>query len=92
MHGKGYIHRDLKPQNIFLKDANGITIKIADFGFAVDLKDSKLMSANVGSPLYMPYEALTDMKFSIKSDIFALGSIWYELLTGQTPFQASSEK
>ncbi len=50
------------------------------------------MSANVGSPLYMPYEALADMKFSIQSDVFALGSIWFELLTGQTPFQASTER
>ncbi len=49
------------------------------------------MSANVGSPLYMPYEALTDMKFSVYSDIFALGVIWFELLTGKTPFSASSE-
>jgi serine/threonine protein kinase len=40
-------------------------IKIADFGFAVSLKDIKLLSANAGSPLYMPYEALSDMKFSL---------------------------
>lgn len=91
MHNQGYIHRDLKPQNIFLSEKNRTNIKIADFGFAVNLKDNKLMSANVGSPLYMPYEALTDMKFSVYSDIFALGVIWFELLTGKTPFSASSE-
>jgi serine/threonine protein kinase len=49
------------------------------------------MSINVGSPLYMPYESLHEKKFSTKSDIFALGVIWYELLTGKTPFDASSE-
>ena len=40
----------------------------------------------------MPYEALSDKKFSIQSDIFAIGVIWYELLAGQTPFSASTEK
>jgi serine/threonine-protein kinase ULK/ATG1 len=50
------------------------------------------MKANVGSPLYMPYEALADNTFSPLSDIFALGIIWHELLTGRTPFQASSER
>jgi serine/threonine protein kinase len=49
---KGILHRDLKPENIFLKGKN---IKIADFGFAVEVKDTKLMNINVGSPLYMPY-------------------------------------
>lgn len=92
MHGQGILHRDLKPENIFFIEQNRKNIKIADFGFAVALKDSKLMTANVGSPLYMPYEALTSMKFSVQSDIFALGVIWYELLTGKTPFAAASEK
>ena len=55
------------------------------------MQDSKLISANVGSPLYMPYEALTDKKFSTHSDVFALGVMWYELLTGRTPFQAATE-
>lgn len=54
IHGRGFIHRDLKPENVFLTDKTGKHIKIADFGFAVR-QDSKLISANVGSPLYMPY-------------------------------------
>lgn len=92
MHREGVIHRDLKPENIFFMERNGKNIKIADFGFAVALKDTKLMTANVGSPLYMPYEALAEMRFSAQSDIFALGVIWFELLTGKTPFAASSEQ
>jgi serine/threonine-protein kinase len=40
----------------------------------------------------MPYESLSDKKFSTQSDLFAIGVIWYELLTGKTPFQASTEK
>ena len=91
IHQQGVIHRDLKPENIFFTDKSHKHIKIADFGFAVNMQDSKLISANVGSPLYMPYEALTDKKFSTHSDVFALGVMWFELLTGKTPFAAATE-
>jgi len=55
LHEKQILHRDLKPENIFLKDG---VAKIADFGFAVEASNIKLMKSSVGSPLYMPYEAL----------------------------------
>lgn len=84
------IHRDLKPANILLKDNK---IKIADFGFAMRASDSrKYSSYNVGSPIYMPPEALNDNKYSYKSDIWAIGVIFFELLTGRTPWKAKTEK
>ena len=84
------IHRDLKPANILLKENK---IKIADFGFAMKASDSrKYSSYNVGSPIYMPPEALNDNKYSYKSDIWAIGVIFYELLTGRTPWKAKTEK
>ena len=56
MQNRGIIHRDLKPANIFINDGE---IKIADFGFAMKMIDSKKYSSyNVGSPVYMPPEAL----------------------------------
>jgi serine/threonine protein kinase len=55
LHQNQILHRDLKPENIFFKE--GIA-KIADFGFAVEISNLKLMKGSVGSPLYMPYEAL----------------------------------
>lgn len=88
MCNHGIIHRDLKPANIFLK--NDI-IKIADFGFAMKHTDSKKYSSyNVGSPVYMPPEALNENKYSFKSDIWALGVIFYEMLTGKTPWRAKT--
>ena len=82
------IHRDLKPANILLKNNK---IKIADFGFAMKSTDSKKYSSyNVGSPIYMPPEALNDNKYSFKSDIWAIGVIFYELLTGKTPWKAKT--
>jgi serine/threonine protein kinase len=87
---RGIIHRDLKPANIFMR-AN--QIKIADFGFAMKQVDSKKYSSyNVGSPIYMPPEALNDNKYSFKSDIWALGVIYFEMLTGKTPWRAKTEK
>ena len=90
MHRQSIIHRDLKPANIFLKSGE---IKIADFGFAMKSTDGKkYYSYNVGSPIYMPPEALNENKYSFKSDIWALGVIFYEMLTGKTPWKAKTEK
>jgi serine/threonine protein kinase len=52
----------------------------------------KANSFNVGSPIYMPPEALNDNKYSFKSDVWAIGVIYYELLTGRTPWKAKTEK
>lgn len=90
VYNRGIIHRDLKPANIFLKNNE---IKLADFGFAMRQSDCKKTSSyNVGSPVYMPPEALNENKYSFKSDIWALGVIYYEMLTGKTPWRAKTEK
>jgi serine/threonine-protein kinase ULK/ATG1 len=90
IYRKGIIHRDLKPANIFIK---GGLLKIADFGFAVRADDCKKSNKyNIGSPLYMPPEALLYNQYSFKSDIWALGIIFYELLTGVAPWNAKTEK
>lgn len=90
IYRKGILHRDLKPANIFMR---GDVLKIADFGFAVKLEDVKKNSNyNVGSPLYMPPEALNQNRYSFKSDIWALGIIVFEMLTGKAPWKAKTEK
>lgn len=84
------MHRDLKPANIFMR---GDVLKVADFGFAIRLEDvRKNSNYNVGSPLYMPPEALNQNKYSYKSDIWALGIIVFEMLTGKAPWKAKTEK
>lgn len=75
MYNNDVVHRDLKPANIFI---TGNVLKIADFGFAVKQADlKKRENYNVGSPVYMPYEALNDNIYSFKSDIWAIGVIFY---------------
>jgi serine/threonine protein kinase len=90
-HGKRVVHRDLKPANILLTHCG--LIKIADFGFAIKAEAlGKGSKYNVGSPLYMAPESLKKNDYSYKSDIWALGVIFYEMLFADTPWRAKNEK
>lgn len=76
IHSLNLLHRDIKPANIFVT-AND-QIRIGDFGFAVDANSCQAPSSeNIGSPLYMPYESLTDNIYSFKSDIWAIGVTFF---------------
>jgi serine/threonine-protein kinase len=96
-HEKGIIHRDLKPGNIFLH-ARGSKIdfvKLLDFGISkfmeVDDQSSRLTRTGqiIGTPLYMsPEQALGEDKLDHRVDVYSLGVIMYELITGQPPFTA----
>lgn len=84
------LHRDLKPQNILLSDIR--TIKITDFGLARyytnDDKQEDLFSTYCGSPMYMSPEILLKQSYGSKSDLWSVGIILYEMITGHTPIQA----
>jgi len=90
-HGAGIVHRDLKPQNIFLAwDPSGDTVpKLLDFGMAKLLGDSPVHTVSgtpIGTPLYMSPEQARGEKVDQRSDVYALGVLCYELLTGRLPF------
>ena len=87
---QGVIHRDIKPANIMLID--GTNIKIADFGAALALNVSHTqVTSPVGSPLYMSPEQLRGDELGVQTDIYSLGVVLYQLLTGQVPFNAKNE-
>ncbi len=87
-HTSGIIHRDIKPQNIIVK-ADG-TIKVLDFGIAIAKGNLQLTRANnvMGSVHYLAPELAKGEAASPQSDIYAIGVVFYEMLTGDVPFKA----
>uniref|UniRef100_A0A182NT05 Protein kinase domain-containing protein n=1 Tax=Anopheles dirus TaxID=7168 RepID=A0A182NT05_9DIPT len=96
LYQAGVVHRDLKPQNILLSHNCGkglpipskITLKIADFGFARFLQDGNMAATLCGSPMYMAPEVIMSLQYDAKADLWSLGTIVFQCLTGKAPFQA----
>lgn len=89
-HDSYIIHRDLKPQNIMIEDDG--QVKITDFGIAMALNSTQLTQTNsvMGSVHYLPPEQAAGKGSTIKSDIYSLGIIFYELLSGRLPFKGEN--
>ena len=89
-HDSYIIHRDIKPQNIMILE-NGM-IKITDFGIAMALNSTQLTQTNsvMGSVHYLPPEQAAGKGCTIKSDIYSMGILMYELLTGSVPFKGDN--
>ena len=89
-HDSYIIHRDIKPQNILILD-NGL-VKITDFGIAMALNSSQLTQTNsvMGSVHYLPPEQANGKGSTIKSDVYSLGILMYELISGSLPFRGEN--
>lgn len=88
-HSKGIVHRDIKPANIMLQH-NG-DVRIADFGIARVISSSTTQTGVImGTPSYMSPEQVVGLKVDGRSDLFSLGVVMYELLTGTKPFTGES--
>ncbi|TPX13936.1 uncharacterized protein E0L32_005636 [Thyridium curvatum] len=82
------LHRDLKPENVFLGEDN--SVKLGDFGLSKMIQSHDFASTYVGTPFYMSPEICAAEKYTLKSDIWSLGCIIYELCTREPPFNAKT--
>ncbi|MDH5671841.1 MAG: protein kinase [Myxococcales bacterium] len=97
-HQAGFVHRDIKPDNIFLPSGDGVKhrVKLLDFGVAGLLNDGESnpnltrQGAVLGTPLYMSPEQARGQRVDARSDIWAVGAVMYRALTGRPPFDGDS--
>ena len=89
-HGAGLVHRDIKPENVLISDDG--EVKIADFGLVRAVAEAKITSTSVilGTAAYLSPEQVATGDASPRSDVYAVGILAYELLTGATPFTGDS--
>ena len=92
-HGRGIVHRDIKPENILLQDGHAL---VADFGIALAVQQAggqrmTQTGLSLGTPQYMsPEQAMGERDIGPRSDIYSLGAVTYEMLTGDPPFTGST--
>jgi serine/threonine-protein kinase len=96
VHARGIVHRDLKPDNIFLvpDPRGGLLVKLLDFGVAKFLSQDEALvhtrtGALIGTPEYMAPEQIQGGQVDHRADVYALGAIFFEMLTGRPPFAAT---
>jgi serine/threonine-protein kinase len=90
-HQSGLVHRDVKPSNVFLcRDPNPQHAKLLDFGIAITLEDELEEDPNVilGTPRYMAPEQVSRDELDGRADVYAVGLVLYEMLSGDIPFKA----
>lgn len=92
-HSRGVFHRDIKPSNI-MRLTDGVTLKVADFGIAyvdsAERTDQTRLGAVIGTPHYMSPEQSMGQKVDARSDLFSLGVMLYQLVSGHRPFDGES--
>ena len=90
-HARGLVHRDLKPSNLFLEQGDAGRVKLLDFGLARDEQAARVTAtgALVGTPGYMAPEQVRGHAAGARADLFALGGVLFECLTGRAPFVAT---
>jgi len=91
LHSKNIAHRDLKPDNLLILDPEEYTVKLVDFGFAIEFDQAKGLKDQLGTPLFVAPEILMEQSYGTAVDIWALGIITFMFLSGRIPFSKSDK-
>ncbi|KAA6387827.1 MAG: putative serine/threonine-protein kinase ATG1t, partial [Streblomastix strix] len=89
LHTHGVVHRDIKPENIFLMEDG--TVRLGDFGLSKELTENYYATL-AGTKIYLAAEVWMFRRMNFSADMFAIGLVVFELLTGQHPFNANNEQ
>lgn len=86
MHLNGFVHRDIKPANLLILDKEKLNVCVADLGLSCQTSDTDKLIKKCGTPGYIGPELLSGIAYSFETDVFSLGVIFYNLLTGRNIF------
>lgn len=96
-HSKGVLHRDLKPENVLIEtlDTGDLDVRVVDFGLARIARENLISTSTgdlkmVGTPVYMSPDTVLGLVYDERSDVYSLGSLMFELLSGKPPFEAEN--
>jgi serine/threonine protein kinase len=89
LHGKRIAHRDLKSPNVLLTSTG--SVKLGDFGLARVKQSSRSLRTQVGTPLWMAPEVIKNEPYDLSADVYSLGLIFYEILTGKLPYDGLNQ-
>jgi calcium/calmodulin-dependent protein kinase I/calcium-dependent protein kinase len=92
MHRKGILHRDIKPDNILIMDRKEFKVCISDLGMACRVDDEREIRLKCGTPGYVAPEVLKGAPFSRKTDIFSIGSFFFNMITSTNLFTGNNGK
>jgi serine/threonine protein kinase len=93
LNNERIVHRDIKLENFLVNESEGsIKIKLIDFGFAIKLKEEEMTKGDIGTYAYMAPEIMDNLEYDMRADMWSLGIVLFNMVTGKQPFKCESKE